>query len=136
MTRAALEAGKHVYSEKPLAIAAAKADELCELAEAQGLRLACAPDIFLGSAYQKARSLLDEGAIGEPLASQPRCSPVDRRYGIRTPTSSTAMGPAPARHGAVCVTAIVSLLGPVRRVVGFASTFVAERTIKVRAATG
>ena len=48
VTRAALEAGKHVYSEKPLAMMVAEAAELLTLADARGLRVACAPDIFLG----------------------------------------------------------------------------------------
>ncbi|HEX6724939.1 MAG TPA: Gfo/Idh/MocA family oxidoreductase, partial [Gaiella sp.] len=47
VTLAALEAGKHVYSEKPLAMSAPAATELLELAESFGLRLGCAPDIFL-----------------------------------------------------------------------------------------
>jgi predicted dehydrogenase len=49
-----LEAGKHVYSEKPLALSAADARRLVELAEAKGLRLACAPMTFLGEAQQTA----------------------------------------------------------------------------------
>ena len=48
VTRSALEAGKHVYSEKPLAVTAAEAVELVRLAEERGTRIGCAPDIFLG----------------------------------------------------------------------------------------
>ena len=68
MTRQALAAGKHVYSEKPLATTAEEGRELLDEAERRGLRIACAPDVFLGSSYQAARALLDEGAIGEPLS--------------------------------------------------------------------
>ena len=132
VTRAALEAGKHVYSEKPLAIVAADADELCELAESNGLRLACAPDTFLGSAYQKARSLLDEGAIGEPLAISAAMLAGGQDVWHPDPDIFYRDGAGPLLDmGPYYVTAIVSLLGPVRRVAGFASTFVAERTIKV-----
>src|SRR5918999_834106 len=63
-----LAAGKHVYTEKPLATDAGDAAGLVEEADRLGLRLACAPDIFLGGPYQVARRLIDEGAIGEPLA--------------------------------------------------------------------
>ena len=68
VTRAALAAGKHVYTEKPLATGAVAAAELAAEAERRGLLLGCAPDIFLGGAYQAARALIDEGAIGEPVA--------------------------------------------------------------------
>lgn len=47
--RAALEAGKHVYVEKPLSITRAQGQELVMLAAAQGLRLGGAPDTFLGA---------------------------------------------------------------------------------------
>ena len=132
VTRAALEAGKHVYSEKPLAIVAAEADELCRLAASEGLRLGCAPDIFLGSAYQKARSLLDEGAIGEPLAISAAMLAGGQEVWHPDPDIFYRDGAGPLLDmGPYYVTAIVSLLGPVRRVAGFASTFVVERTIKV-----
>jgi predicted dehydrogenase len=132
VTRAALEAGKHVYSEKPLAIAAAEADEVCELAESFGLRLGCAPDTFLGSAYQKARSLLDEGAIGAPLAISAAMLAGGQEAWHPDPDIFYRDGAGPLLDmGPYYVTAIVSLLGPVRRVSGFASTMVTERTIKV-----
>ena len=66
--RACLAAGKHVYTEKPLATETADAAELVAEARRLGLRIGCAPDTFLGSAYQAGRALLDAGAIGEPLS--------------------------------------------------------------------
>ena len=66
---AALKAGKHVYSEKPLAITREDGKCLLEAADANGVRLGCAPDTFLGSGIQTCRRLLDEGAIGEPLSA-------------------------------------------------------------------
>src|SRR5437764_4079677 len=60
---AALAAGKHAYTEKPLAATASEARELVGEAERRGLRLGCAPDTFLGSAYEAARRLIREGAI-------------------------------------------------------------------------
>ncbi|MBC8074971.1 MAG: Gfo/Idh/MocA family oxidoreductase [Chloroflexales bacterium] len=59
-----LEAGKHVYSEKPLALSAADARALVTLAEAKGLRLACAPMTFLGEAQQTAWRELRGGRRG------------------------------------------------------------------------
>ena len=61
----ALEAGKHVYLEKPLGTELAQAKEMLSLAEKKGLLLASAPETFLGSAVQTARKALDEGKIGE-----------------------------------------------------------------------
>src|SRR6478672_2638594 len=65
--KAALAAGKHVYTEKPIATTSREGASLVEKAARLCLRIGCAPDIFLGGAYQAARGLIDEGAIGEPL---------------------------------------------------------------------
>ena len=61
---AALQAGKHVYTEKPLAATSSQARKLIDLAGRSGLRLGCAPDTFLGAAGQTARLAVDEGRIG------------------------------------------------------------------------
>jgi predicted dehydrogenase len=132
VTRAALDTGKHVYSEKPLATTALEANELAELAESLGLRIGCAPDIFLSGAYQKARSLLEEGAIGEPLAVSAAMLSGGQETWHPDPDIFFRDGAGPLLDmGPYYVTAIVSLLGPVRRVAGFASTFVRERTIEI-----
>src|SRR5579872_4122052 len=65
---AVLNAGKHVHSEKPLGVSVAEARKVMELAAAKGLRVGCAPDTFLGGGHQTARKLLDDGAIGRPVA--------------------------------------------------------------------
>ena len=64
VTKAALEAGKHVYSEKPLALTAEQAAELVALADARGLRLGCSPFTFLGAAQQAAWKVVDDGVLG------------------------------------------------------------------------
>ncbi|MCQ2446729.1 MAG: Gfo/Idh/MocA family oxidoreductase, partial [Clostridia bacterium] len=69
VTKAALEAGKHVYSEKPLSPDLEEAKELVELAKAKGLYLGGAPDTFLGAGIQTARRLIDDGMIGEVTAA-------------------------------------------------------------------
>lgn len=66
VSRAALEAGKHVYSEKPLALDLDDARRLHALAKARGLQLGSAPCSMLGEAAQTARRALDAGAIGRP----------------------------------------------------------------------
>jgi predicted dehydrogenase len=64
VTKLALEAGKHVYSEKPMALEAAEARELVALARRQGLRLACSPATFLGEAQQTVGSIIRRGDLG------------------------------------------------------------------------
>ena len=137
VTRSALEAGKHVYSEKPLAVTAADAAELVRFAECQGKRIGCAPDIFLGRAYQTARALLDEGAIGEPLAASAAMVGGGQERWHPDPDTFFRNGAGPLLDmGPYYLTAIVALLGPVRRVTGFASTLVTERRIEIGPRTG
>jgi predicted dehydrogenase len=64
VTKRALEAGRHVYSEKPLALTSAEARELVGLAAARGLRLGCSPSTFLGEAQQTAAALIRSGRLG------------------------------------------------------------------------
>ena len=65
VTKAALMAGKHVYSEKPLGINLEEGEYLVNLAKEKGLYLGGAPDTFMGASIQTARKLLDGGIIGE-----------------------------------------------------------------------
>ena len=70
VSRAALMAGKHVYSEKPLGASLEEGVALRELAESRGLMLGGAPDTFLGAGIQTCRKLIDDGYIGEPVGSR------------------------------------------------------------------
>ncbi|HEY5814385.1 MAG TPA: Gfo/Idh/MocA family oxidoreductase, partial [Terrimicrobiaceae bacterium] len=58
---AALEAGKSVYNEKPLAIQREDAEKMLKLAREKALRIGCAPDTFLGAGLQTCRQLIDAG---------------------------------------------------------------------------
>ena len=64
VSRAALEAGRHVYSEKPMALDGHQAHELVAIAAARGVRLACAPSTFLGEAQQTAGAIIRRGDLG------------------------------------------------------------------------
>ncbi len=66
VTKACLEAGKHVYTEKPLTMDMASARSLVALAEARGLTLSGAPCGILGGAAQKVWSTIAKGGIGTP----------------------------------------------------------------------
>ena len=130
--RACLAAGKHVYTEKPLATETADAADLVAEARRLGLRVGCAPDTFLGSAYQAGRALLDEGAIGEPLSVSAAVLVGGQESWHPNPDIFFADGAGPMLDmGPYYLTAIVSLLGPVARVAGFASTRTRERTIEI-----
>jgi predicted dehydrogenase len=130
VTRAALFAHKHVYSEKPLATQVPDAIELVEEAERRGLLLGCAPDIFLGGAYQAARALVDDGAIGEPVAVAAAMLVGGANEWHPSPEQFFQDGAGPLLDmGPYYLSAIVALLGPVARVAGFASTLTAERSI-------
>jgi len=65
---AALENGKHVFSEKPFALTREDAQRVVDTAAARGLRAGCAPDTVLGAGLQACRALVDRGAIGRPIA--------------------------------------------------------------------
>lgn len=64
VTKQALEAGRHVYSEKPMALESHEARELVELARGQGVRLACSPATFLGEAQQTVGAIIRAGDLG------------------------------------------------------------------------
>ena len=64
----ALESGKHVYVEKPLATSRAEAEKVLEKAKEKDLLMGCAPDTFLGGGIQTCRKIIDDGLIGKPVA--------------------------------------------------------------------
>jgi predicted dehydrogenase len=132
VTRAALAGGKHAYTEKPLALDTHDAAALLREAARRGVRIGCAPDIFLGGAYQAARKLVDEGAIGEPLSvtAAMLVGGADRWHPSPEQFFRDGAGPL-LDMGPYYLSAIVSLLGSIRRVSGFASSRRSERKIMV-----
>ena len=96
VSRAAIAAGKHVYTEKPLATTRADAEAILADAAAAGVRVGGAPDTFLGGGLQTARALLDDGSIGQPiLASAAFLSLGPERW--HRPASLVLRGRVPAR---------------------------------------
>jgi predicted dehydrogenase len=130
VAHAAIEAGKHVYGEKPLAVTTGQAREVLAAAARAGVRVGCAPDTVLGTGVQTARAYLDAGEIGTPVAAtafmvtpgHERWHPAPEFYYLPGGGPLFDMGP-------YYLTALVTLLGPVRRVAGMAATPRATRTI-------
>jgi predicted dehydrogenase/sugar phosphate isomerase/epimerase len=126
----ALRAGKHVYSEKPLGVSMAEAETLVELAKRNGLRLGCAPDTFMGGGHQVVRRLIDEGAIGAPIAGTALMLKPGHEHWHPNPHFFYAYGGGPILDvGPYYVTNLIALLGPARRVVGFAKRTRSERVV-------
>jgi predicted dehydrogenase len=127
VTRQALESGRHVYSEKPLALTPGEAHELVALAESRGLRLGCSPATFLGEAQQTAGRVLGDGRLGRV-----RVVYADVSWGrIET------WHPAPAPFfdvgvlfdvGVYPITIVTAFLGPVRSVRAWGWELKPERT--------
>lgn len=127
---AALEAGKHVYSEKPLATNRADGAQVIELARSKGLRIGCAPDTFLGAGLQTCRKLLDGGAIGEPVAAVAFFMGRGMEMWHPNPDFFYQPGGGPMFDvGPYYLTALVSLLGPVQRLTGSSRISFPERLI-------
>lgn len=118
-TRAALLAGKHVYSEKPLASTMTEARELVRIADAHGLRLAIGPDTVLGPAVQTARRLVAEGAIGTPVLALASKISGGMEHRHPAPHGFYAKGAGPVMDvGPYPIAALIEILGPVSRVCG------------------
>ncbi|WP_067933602.1 Gfo/Idh/MocA family protein [Alicyclobacillus kakegawensis] len=127
---AALEHGKHVYVEKPLAVDLAAARSVLETARTRGLRVGCAPDTFLGGGLQTCRKLIDEGWIGEPVAATAFMLSHGHEHWHPDPAFYYQMGGGPMFDmGPYYLTALVHLLGPMRRVTGSARITFPERIV-------
>jgi predicted dehydrogenase len=125
-----LEAGKHVYSEKPLTLTIADGLALRDLAEAKGLAVGCAPDTFLGGAHQQARALIDDGKLGAITAGAAAVLNHGMEHWHPNPDFFFLPGAGPMLDlGPYYVANLINLLGPVRRVGALTSMAEAERTI-------
>ena len=126
----AIEAGKHVYSEKPLALTRDDAARLLAAAKERGVRVGCAPDTFLGAGIQTARKLLDDGAIGEPVGATAFWMDSGPESWHPAPDFLFKPGAGPMLDiGPYFITVLVVLVGPVRRVAAMARTTYPTRTV-------
>ncbi|RKP46747.1 gfo/Idh/MocA family oxidoreductase [Cohnella endophytica] len=128
----ALHAGKHVYTEKPFALTREDADEVLTLAEAKGLLVGCAPDTFLGAGLQTCRKLIDEGWIGTPYSANGTIIMGNASGGMHPNFHNfLKLGGDPVMDMApYYLTALIFLLGPVRRVSGTAQQLRSEIVVE------
>ncbi len=126
----ALEAGKHVYVEKPLSVTREDGQRILKLAAEKGLYVGGAPDTFLGAGIQTCRKLLDEGVIGTPVAATAFMMIPGHESWHPDPEFYYKVGGGPMFDmGPYYLTALVNLLGPIRRVTGSAQISFPQRTI-------
>lgn len=122
----ALQAGKHVYTEKPLAATFEEGRRLVALAAQQGRRIASAPDTILGPNLQLARRLIDTGKIGTPYMVSMTFVTADRTW-HPNPEFFYGAGAGPIfDEGPYFLSALVALLSPIMEVTALAATYIEE----------
>ncbi|ANE48614.1 oxidoreductase [Paenibacillus swuensis] len=126
----ALNAGKHVYVEKPIVVTREEGRALLALANEKGLRVASAPETFMGGGIQTCRKLIEDGEIGAPVAATGFMMCGGHENWHPDPAFYYQAGGGPMFDmGPYYLTAFVTLLGPIVRVTGSAKVTHEERTI-------
>lgn len=130
VSHAALTAGKHVFSEKPLCVTVEDGRRLVAEAEARGLRMGCAPDTFLGAGGRLARQMVDAGRVGQIVAGSAFLMSRGMEHWHPDPEFFFKPGGGPLLDiGPYYIGALVNLLGPIARVQAQASIGLAERIV-------
>lgn len=130
VSRSIIEAGKHVYSEKPFVLNLAEAQELGALAKAKGVRVGSAPDTFMGASHQLARKLVDDGSIGQVTSGTAIVMSHGMEHWHPNPDFFFKKGGGPILDlGPYYLCNLVQLLGPVAKVSSFVNSASATRTI-------
>ena len=128
ISKLALEAGKHVYSEKPMSIKYDEANELVNLAKDNNLYIGNAPDTFLGGGGQVARKFVDNGDIGKVMTGNFIFAFPGVQEFHPNPESWFQSGGGPVIDmGPYFFTTLVNLLGPVKNVRSRGKKFADQR---------
>jgi len=131
-----LNAGKHVYCEKPLTVELEDARQVLALAESKGLLVGCAPDTFFGAGIQTSREIVDSGAIGTITSGTAFMLSNGPESWHPNPGFYYLVGGGPVLDMApYYLTALVNLIGPIKRVSAITSKALQSRvaTCKERA---
>jgi len=133
----AVDAGKHIYGEKPLGITFAEGKKLVDAARARGVRVGSAPDTFLGGGHQQARAVVDSGALGTIVGGTATFACPGHEFWHPDPAFYYDIGGGPVLDmGPYYITQLVNLLGPVAKVHALSLTPHAERPIRSDAKRG
>ena len=131
VSKAALEAGKNVYSEKPLATTVEQGKELVALAKSKGLWLGGAPDTVLGAGIQTCRRLIDDGYIGKVFGGDIHMTCRGPESWHPDPYSFYQPGAGPLFDmGPYYMTTLINLLGRCDKIAGFSTKAHDERVVK------
>ena len=131
VSRAILEAGKHVYTEKPLTLSIAEARQLQRIARAKRLQVAGAPDTFLGGSHQLARKAVDDGLVGKIAGGTAHIMSRGMEHWHPNPDFFFKPGGGPVLDmGPYYITSLVNLLGPVKRVAALTGMARRQRIIE------
>ena len=125
-----LNAGKHCFSEKPLAMSFSEGLEISELAISKNLYVGCAPDTFLGAAGQKARSLIEDNKIGDVVLGTFNLMSHGMEHWHPNPDFFFKPGAGPVFDvGVYYITQLVNLIGPIKSISSLSGTATPERII-------
>lgn len=134
---AALNNGKSVYNEKPLAVTRDHGRQMVDLAREKGLRVGGAPDTFMGGGIQTCRKLIDDGWIGEPIAATAFLLGHGHESWHPDPDFYYQPGGGPMFDmGPYYLTALATLMGPVKRVTGSTRVTFPQRMITSQPKSG
>ena len=125
VTRQALQAGRHVYSEKPIASNAREALSLVDLASRQDRYLACAPSSVLGPSQQELLALLRSGELGKVRVAYAESDWGPSEYAATHPPELMAIGPT-ADVGIYPLALLISALGDVTSVRAVGANLMSE----------
>ncbi len=126
----AIEAGKSVYGEKPLAVNREDGKKILQMAKAKGVLVGSAPDTFMGGGIQTCIKLIDDGWIGQPIGATAFMMCHGHESWHPDPEFYYKVGGGPMFDmGPYYLTALTALLGPTKRVTGSTKITFPERLI-------
>ncbi len=134
---AAVKAGKHAYSEKPLVLSLKEGMALKKAADANKVRVGCAPDTFLGGSHQRARKAIDDGDVGKITSGTAHVMGFGMEHWHPNPDFFFKPGGGPVLDmGPYYIANLINLIGPVKRVAALTSMAQKTRTISSQPRAG